>query len=286
MFPECPLPFDQTNYMNNNNSSGSTNLKAAHYSDPMTRTQQPIVTGSSVLAVKYKDGIVMAADSLASYGSLARFRDEVRIVEVNNCLVGASGDFGDFQYVKDQLDSLAIAESIRNDADTLTADNVYQYLSQMMYQRRTKMNPLWNSFIVGGVDVKKDGSGDKELVLGCVNLHGTTWQSDCLATGFGAYLAQPLLRKLYEKYPGTNQDSSAQSQQQFQGYKAITLEQAIEVLESCMRVLWCRDARSSKRYYRGVCKYVNGQVQTSVEGPFEVEAEWGFAEDVKGYGRS
>ena len=33
-------------------------------------------TGTSILAVKYNGGIMMAADTLGSYGSLARFRDE------------------------------------------------------------------------------------------------------------------------------------------------------------------------------------------------------------------
>ena len=40
--------------------------------DPIKRTQQPIVTGTSVLGIKYKDGVMLAADTLASYGSLAR----------------------------------------------------------------------------------------------------------------------------------------------------------------------------------------------------------------------
>ena len=31
---------------------------------PKTATQQPIVTGTSVLAIKFKDGVAMAADNL------------------------------------------------------------------------------------------------------------------------------------------------------------------------------------------------------------------------------
>ena len=31
---------------------------------PKQNTQQPIVTGTSVIAVKFKDGVVMAADNL------------------------------------------------------------------------------------------------------------------------------------------------------------------------------------------------------------------------------
>merc|ERR1712054_338953 len=45
-------------------------------------TQQPLVTGTSVLAVKYKDGVVIAADNLGSYGSFARFTDVQRQQEV------------------------------------------------------------------------------------------------------------------------------------------------------------------------------------------------------------
>jgi 20S proteasome subunit beta 7 len=38
-------------------------------SGPKQHTQSPIVTGTSVIAIKYKDGVVIAADNL---GALAR----------------------------------------------------------------------------------------------------------------------------------------------------------------------------------------------------------------------
>lgn len=90
--------------------------------------RQPIVTGTSVLAIKYKDGIMMAADtlgtsfppfktcsalrktrmlSLASYGSLARFKDVSRLHKVGDFTVlGAGGDMSDFQYLQSLLDDL------------------------------------------------------------------------------------------------------------------------------------------------------------------------------------
>jgi 20S proteasome subunit beta 7 len=59
-----------------------------------------------VLGLKYKGGVMMAADNLASYGSLARFRDIERLHKVADFTVlGASGDMSDFQYVKHLLDS-------------------------------------------------------------------------------------------------------------------------------------------------------------------------------------
>lgn len=39
-----------------------------------------MVTGTSVLGIKFKDGIMLAADTLASYGSLAQIRDMKRLV--------------------------------------------------------------------------------------------------------------------------------------------------------------------------------------------------------------
>ena len=48
----------------------------------------------------------MAADNLASYGSLARFRDVERLyTAANTTVVGASGDISDFQYIKHLLES-------------------------------------------------------------------------------------------------------------------------------------------------------------------------------------
>ncbi|CAB1103648.1 unnamed protein product [Ectocarpus sp. CCAP 1310/34] len=40
-------------------------------------TSQPIVTGTSVLGIK--DGVMLAADTLASYGSLARYKNVERL---------------------------------------------------------------------------------------------------------------------------------------------------------------------------------------------------------------
>lgn len=71
---------------------------------PITRTQNPMVTGTSVLGVKFDCGVVIAADMLGSYGSLARFRNISRIMRVNDStMLGASGDYADFQYLKQVL---------------------------------------------------------------------------------------------------------------------------------------------------------------------------------------
>lgn len=54
------------------------------------------------------------------------------------------------------------------------------------------------------------------------------FESSTIATGYGAYLAQPLLREAVEG----KEDS-------------LTEKEAQEVLEKAMMVLWYRDARST-----------------------------------------
>lgn len=65
------------------------------------------MTGTSVVGIKYKDGIMIAADTLASYGSMARFRDTNRLLKVgDNTVIGASGEISDFQHVEHMFSEL------------------------------------------------------------------------------------------------------------------------------------------------------------------------------------
>ena len=66
-----------------------------------------MITGASVLACKYKDGVMVLADTLGSYGSMARFTDLRRIRAVNaQTMVAASGEYSDFQYIMKLLTEL------------------------------------------------------------------------------------------------------------------------------------------------------------------------------------
>jgi 20S proteasome subunit beta 7 len=63
--------------------------------------------------------------------------------------------------------------------------------------------------------------------LSFVDLLGTTYSASTLATGYGAHIAQPLLRKAVEGREDI-----------------LTEEQAHKIIENSMRVLYYRDARS------------------------------------------
>lgn len=48
---------------------------------------------------------MISADTLVSYGSLARYHDIDRVFKVNDhTVIGAGGDYADFQFVKKAID--------------------------------------------------------------------------------------------------------------------------------------------------------------------------------------
>lgn len=62
--------------------------------------------------------------------------------------------------------------------------------------------------------------------MGAVDLRGMAYQDRHIATGYGGYIALPLLRDAAEKNPN------------------MTQQQAEDVMKKCLEVLYYRDARS------------------------------------------
>lgn len=82
------------------------------------------MTGTSVIGIKYDGGVLLAADTLASYGSLARFDDITRLHQAGpHTCVAASGDMSDFQQLQHLIDAklqvVPIVYSRRASADVL-----------------------------------------------------------------------------------------------------------------------------------------------------------------------
>jgi 20S proteasome subunit beta 7 len=189
--------------------------------DPRTFTQSPIVTGASVLGMKFDGGVFLVADTLGSYGSMKRFKNVERIKKFgDSTVVGAGGDLSDFQYIEELLEELMEEDEVHDDGNRLSPKAIHSYLSRVMYNRRSKMDPLWNSLVVGGF---RDG---KSFLATC-DLMGTQFEDDIVATGFGSHMAIPLMREAVQRWG-----------------PAITEEQARSCLEDCMRVLSYRDCRS------------------------------------------
>jgi len=213
--------------------------------EPTTRTLEPIVTGTSVLAIKYKDGVMLSADTLASYGSLARFRDAERLRKLgDHTLIGGTGDYSDFQYIMKTLDELVTEDEITDDGSKLNPHAIHSYLTRLMYNRRNKMDPLWGQIVVAGF---KDGKS----YLGLTDLRGTCYTDENIATGYGNYIARALLRKA----PAP---------------ESLSKEEAKQLLEHCMRVQFYRDARAFDRIQ--IATVTASGVEISA--PYDISTNW------------
>eukprot|EP01025_Chloroclados_australasicus_P035420 TRINITY_DN3606_c0_g1_i1.p1 TRINITY_DN3606_c0_g1~~TRINITY_DN3606_c0_g1_i1.p1 ORF type:complete len:288 (-),score=16.81 TRINITY_DN3606_c0_g1_i1:276-1139(-) len=214
--------------------------------EPRKHTQYPMVTGTSVLAFTYKDGVMMACDTLGAYGSTKRYKSVQRIYQVNkNCIVGASGEISDFQNIKELLAELDMEDYVAQDGIQVTPRQVHAYLVRVMYNRRNKFDPLWNSLIVAGVDNGKP-------FCAMVSMIGVHFDDQYACTGFSAHLGLPLIR---EKHAAD-----------------MSEEAAVALMHDALKVCFYRDKDS-------INKFIMAKVtSTGVEftQPFAVATEWNY----------
>ncbi|CAB4018932.1 Proteasome subunit beta type-4 [Paramuricea clavata] len=223
---------------------------------PAKRSMYPVTQGTSVLGVCFNGGVALAADTLGSYGSLARFRSLSRLMKVNeNTVIGASGDIADFQYIQETLKQKIIDDACFDDGHGYTPKSIFSWLTRILYYRRTKMDPLWNQIVVAG-------NYEGQNFLGYIDRLGIAYEGPTIATGYGAYIAQPMLRDAMEKNPNMSE------------------EEAAELLRKCLTVLYYRDARSLNKYELAIVRDGNEPVISNVK---TLETNWDIAHYVKGY---
>jgi 20S proteasome subunit beta 7 len=237
-------------------------------------TTRPIVTGTSVLGLVYDGGVMLAADTLLSYGSMAKSQnaERLRIIPGTRTVIGASGEYSDFQKIVELLEQKALEETTTSLMDSLYADHstavtaasTWNYLRMVMYQRRNKQNPYWNDLVVAGTDEKG------EPFLGWVDKIGTTIQDNFIATGFGGYLALPLLREKWRP--------------------DLTEGEARALLEDCMKILFYRDCRASSQIQLAKVEAGGSKAEPLISPPQQLETTWdapsfvGHTGDVQGEG--
>jgi len=217
---------------------------APHF--PINHTTRPVVSGTSVLAIKYCDGVMMMADTLGSYGSMSRFRNVQRLKKVGeSTLLGASGDISDFQAVEEMIEQMRVRDFCIDDGAQVDSKEIFSYLSRVLYNRRNKFDLLWNSFVVAGFAKGK-------ILLGVVDKLGNAYEEKFITTGFGSHLALPLLR---EKYVDNMSEAQARA-----------------LLETCMKVLYYRDCRTINKIQRATVT----KAGITVSEPYVLATEWEF----------
>lgn len=143
--------------------------------------------------MKFADGVIIAADTLVSYGSLSRFRDIDRVFKVNDhTIIGIGGDYADFQFIKRYIDQKVTEDFCYDDNIQLKPKSLYNWLIRVLYNKRSRFNPLWIDIIVGGMQ-------DGEPFLGHVDMRGRAYEDNFISTAYGKHIAIPFIRGEVEK---------------------------------------------------------------------------------------
>lgn len=117
-----------------------------------------------------------------------------------------------------------IDEECADDGFTLKPKALHTWLTRVLYNKRSKFDPLWNTFLVAGME-------DGEPYLGCVDKIGTAFRDSKIATGYGSHLALPIMRDALEKKP------------------QMSRVEVRELLINCIRVLYYRDTRAFNKVH-------------------------------------
>lgn len=247
LWPNGPAPGCFFNFPGNATNSTDEGI--------ITRTQSPVTTGTSIIGVAFEGGVMLAGDMLGSYGSLAKFRSIERIIKVNeSTILGATGDIADFQHLKAIIEQKVIDEECADDGFTLKPKALHTWLTRVLYNRRSKFDPLWNTFLVAGME-------DGEPFLGCVDKIGTAFRDNKIATGYGAHIALPLMREALEKKP------------------QMSKEEVRALLINCLRVLFYRDCRALNKHQIATITAEG----VTIENNIELDTNWNMAHMVQGY---
>ncbi|KAL6214330.1 hypothetical protein ACLB2K_013766 [Fragaria x ananassa] len=184
---------------------------------------------------------------LCSYGSTLRYKSVERMKPIGkHSLLGASGEISDFQELLKYLDELVLYDNMWDDGNSLGPKEIHNYLTRVMYNRRNKFNPLWNSLVLGGV---KNG----KQYLGMVSMIGVNFEDDHVATGFGNHLARPILRDEWRA--------------------DLSFEEGVKLLEKCMRVLLYRDRSAVNKLQ--IAKITEEGV--TISKPYALKTFWGYS---------
>ncbi|KAK8815435.1 hypothetical protein WA158_003647 [Blastocystis sp. Blastoise] len=222
----------------------SVNIKTDHSTLPVKTTTSPILTGGSVLGIKYNDGIMVAADTQGSYGSMAMHRRLQRIHTFSNgTMVAVSGEISDYQILVEEIEEELERERLEETNSIMSTVELYNYIRTLLYDRRNDFKPNWNDIIVAGIE-----EGVQQLFV--IDQLGTCWGDDYLVTGFGASFALPLIRSNWR------QD--------------LTEGEARGLLEQALRLCYYGDCKAINRFQLGKVT-ANGAV---ISEPFTLETNW------------
>lgn len=117
------------------------------------KKSNPQITGTSILGIKFDGGVLVAADLLGSYGSMAALRNLPRVFKVNDqTVIAGSGDYADYQLLLDVIKKRVNSDYCANDGYVYKPKELYSWCTRVLYNRRSSFNPLWNRLAIAGIE--------------------------------------------------------------------------------------------------------------------------------------
>ena len=221
--------------------------------EPITHTTQPIYVGSSVIGMKYKNGVIIAADTRLNYGSMCKLVNiEDRIQQLTpRTLIGYSGEDSDLQETSRQLHALALSDTLEG-SPCFGPVEIANYLASLHYYKRNKMNPYLNSVVTGGVN------WNGEMVLMNIDPFGTLLEANYFTTSMAHYFCNSLIKPQYPKDPNE-----------------MTKEKAMHLLNQCFEVLFYRHTMAGNEIKYATIEKDGDDIKYG-EGKFTVESKWNY----------
>eukprot|EP01054_Gregarina_sp_Poly1_P004650 Gregarina_sp_Poly_1__4649@NODE_2485_length_2067_cov_219_457000_g1577_i0_p1_GENE_NODE_2485_length_2067_cov_219_457000_g1577_i0NODE_2485_length_2067_cov_219_457000_g1577_i0_p1_ORF_typecomplete_len219_score23_79Proteasome/PF00227_26/2_7e21_NODE_2485_length_2067_cov_219_457000_g1577_i0290946 len=159
--------------------------------EPLTQVPMamPTAVGPSVVAVKYKEGVMMA--TFTNVAGHRAFLDIDRIQELGEkTLVTSTGDHADYQEALTVLNAQQQEDAMWLRGTEKNACEWRNLMQVRQYHHRNKMEPTWLNMLFAGFK-------DEAPYLGLVDVYGTAVDGDYFCPGLGQYFSIPDLRKFW-----------------------------------------------------------------------------------------
>ncbi|KAM0686295.1 Proteasome subunit beta type-7 [Conglomerata obtusa] len=209
------------------------------------------VTTSSILAFKYKNGIITASDTQGSGGSLSKYKNLTRTYSITKkCIISYSGEYSDIQNLHNSL-----KYELLQDSRTIDPQGIFKLVQRVLYTKRSRLEPLNVFCIISGV---KEGHVNDSYFLGAVNHLGNFYSSDVISNGLGSYLILPFLR---DRVQGRVDE--------------IDREEAICIMKEAVTVALYRDCMSINCFHFGIVEDDFCEVME----PIKIETNWDLARE-------
>lgn len=141
-----------------------------------------------VVALKTQTGVVMAANPIACYGSTLFNENLERFTSIgSNFVFACSGDYSDFTEVSEKIKEMWYKESVYGGVEDVNVVKYANYIQNLCYHRRNKVDP----FLIDGTVAGFDNEGQPRLYY--VDQFGTFFEKPYVATGFGNYMVPPVV---------------------------------------------------------------------------------------------